>query len=122
MARLSGINIMKIKIIIYTLSGFFAGLSGVIMLSRINSEQPNTSKRFEMDVITGAALGGISVAGGEGKLINVIAGVLIMGMLSNGMTLMNLDEYWQWVVKGIVLLAAVTFDNLQRKRNAKVKL
>lgn len=121
-ARLSGINIMKIKIIIYTLSGFFAGLSGVIMLSRINSGQPNTSEGFEMDVITGAVLGGISVAGGEGKLINVIAGVLIMGMLSNGMTLMNLDEYWQWVVKGIVLLAAVTFDNLQRKRNAKVKL
>ena len=116
-ARLSGINIMKIKIIIYTLSGFFAGLSGVIMLSRINSGQPNTSEGFEMDVITGAVLGGISVAGGEGKLINVIAGVLIMGMLSNGMTLMNLDEYWQWVVKGIVLLAAVTFDNLQRKRN-----
>ena len=121
-ARLSGINIMKIKIIIFTLSGFFAGLSGVIMLSRINSGQPNTSEGFEMDVITGAVLGGISVAGGEGKLINVIAGVLIMGMLSNGMTLMNLDEYWEWVVKGIVLLAAVTFDNLQRKRNAKVKL
>lgn len=121
-ARLSGINITKIKIVIYTLSGLFAGLSGVIMLSRINSGQPNTSEGFEMDVITGAVLGGISVAGGEGKLINVIAGVLIMGMLSNGMTLMNLDEYWQWVVKGIVLLAAVTFDNLQRKRNAKVKL
>ena len=92
------------------------------MLSRINSGQPATSSGFEMDVITGAVLGGISVAGGEGKLVDVIAGVLIMGMLSNGMTLMNLDEYWQWVVKGIVLLLAVTFDNMQRKRNAKVKL
>lgn len=122
MARLSGINVLKMKIFIYTLSGLFAGLSGVIMLSRINSGQPATSSGFEMDVITGAVLGGISVAGGEGKLVNVIAGVLIMGMLSNGMTLMNLDEYWQWVVKGIVLLLAVTFDNMQRKRNAKVKL
>lgn len=121
-ARLSGINVLKMKISIYTLSGLFAGLSGVIMLSRINSGQPNTCSGFEMDVITGAVLGGISVAGGEGKLVNVIAGVLIMGMLSNGMTLMNLDEYWQWVVKGIVLLVAVTFDNMQRKRNAKVKL
>lgn len=121
-ARLSGINVLKMKIFIYTLSGLFAGLSGVIMLSRINSGQPATSSGFEMDVITGAVLGGISVAGGEGKLVNVIAGVLIMGMLSNGMTLMNLDEYWQWVVKGIVLLLAVTFDNMQRKRNAKVKL
>ena len=121
-ARLSGINVLNMKIFIYTLSGLFAGLSGVIMLSRINSGQPATSSGFEMDVITGAVLGGISVAGGEGKLVNVIAGVLIMGMLSNGMTLMNLDEYWQWVVKGIVLLLAVTFDNMQRKRNAKVKL
>lgn len=121
-ARLSGINVLKMKIFIYTLSGLFAGLSGIIMLSRINSGQPATSSGFEMDVITGAVLGGISVAGGEGKLVNVIAGVLIMGMLSNGMTLMNLDEYWQWVVKGIVLLLAVTFDNMQRKRNAKVKL
>ena len=121
-ARLSGINVLKMKIFIYTLSGLFAGLSGVIMLSRINSGQPATSSGFEMDVITGAVLGGISVAGGEGKLVNVIAGVLIMGMLSNGMTLMNLDEYWQWVVKGIVLLLAVTFDNMQRIRNAKVKL
>ncbi len=121
-ARLSGINITKMKVAIYTLSGLFAGLSGVIMLSRINSGQPNTSEGFEMDVITASVLGGISVAGGEGKIVNVIAGVFVMGVLSNGMTLMNLDEYWQWVVKGIVLLVAVAFDNIQRMRNAKVKL
>jgi ribose transport system permease protein len=97
-------------------------LSGIIMLSRINSGQPATSSGFEMDVITGAVLGGVSVAGGEGKIINVIAGVLIMGVLSNGMTLLNLDEYWQWVAKGAVLLFAVAFDNMQRKRSMKVKL
>lgn len=120
-ARLSGINVFWRKIQVYAFSGFFAGLSGVIMLSRINSGQPATGDGFEMDVITGAVLGGVSVAGGEGKLINVIAGVLIMGMLSNGMTLMNLDEYWQWVAKGAVLLFAVSFDNWQRKRNAKTR-
>ena len=117
-ARLSGINVFWRKVQVYALSGFFAGLSGVIMLSRINSGQPNTAEGFEMDVITGAVLGGVSVAGGEGRIINVIAGVLIMGMLSNGMTLMNLDEYWQWVAKGVVLLFAVSFDNWQRKKNA----
>ena len=72
-----------------------------------------------MDVITGAVLGGVSVAGGEGRITNVIVGVLIMGILSNGMTLLNLDEYWQWVVKGLVLFFAVAFDQVQRKR-AKV--
>lgn len=118
-ARLSGINVLVKKIQIYSLSGFFAGLSGVIMLSRLNSGQPATSEGFEMDVITAAVLGGVSVAGGQGKIINVVAGVLIMGMLSNGMTLMNLDEYWQWVAKGAVLLFAVAFDNMQRRRKAK---
>lgn len=120
-ARLSGINVFLRKVQIYAMSGLFAGLSGAIMLSRINSGQPATSEGFEMDVITAAVLGGVSVAGGQGKVINVIAGVLIMGMLSNGMTLMNLDEYWQWVTKGIVLLFAVAFDNVQRKRQSKVK-
>lgn len=120
-ARLSGINVMMRKLQIYAFSGFFAGLSGVIMLSRVNSGQPNTSEGFEMDVITAAVLGGVSVAGGQGKIVNVIAGVLIMGMLGNGMTLMNLDEYWQWVTRGAVLLFAVAFDNWSRKRQSKVK-
>ena len=75
-----------------------------------------------MDVITAAVLGGVSVAGGQGKIVNVIAGVLIMGMLGNGMTLMNLDEYWQWVTRGAVLLFAVAFDNWSRKRQSKVKV
>lgn len=117
-ARLSGISVFKRKIQIYLISGLFAGFSGIIMLSRVNSGQPNTSEGFEMDVITGAVLGGVSVAGGEGKVINVIAGVLIMGVLSNGMTLLNLDQYWQWVVRGVVLLFAVAFDNAQRKKTA----
>lgn len=121
-ARLSGINVMMRKLQIYAFSGFFAGLSGIIMLSRVNSGQPNTSEGFEMDVITAAVLGGVSVAGGQGKIVNVIAGVLIMGMLGNGMTLMNLDEYWQWVTRGAVLLFAVAFDNWSRKRQSKVKV
>lgn len=120
-ARLSGIAVFVRKVQIYAMSGFFAGLSGVIMLSRINSGQPATSEGFEMDVITAAVLGGVSVAGGQGKVMNVIAGVFIMGVLSNGMTLLNLDEYWQWVTKGVVLLFAVAFDNAQRKMKAKVK-
>jgi ribose transport system permease protein len=119
-ARLSGINVVKVKIMVFIVSSFFASLSGIIMLSRINSGQPNVSQGFEMDVITGAVLGGISVAGGEGRIANVIAGVLIMGVLGNGMVLLNLNEYWQWVVKGLVLFAAVAFDNVQKMRGEKV--
>jgi ribose transport system permease protein len=118
-ARLAGINVLWAKIRIFMLSGMFAGLAGVIMMSRINSGQPGTAVGFEMDVITGVVLGGIAVSGGEGKVINVIAGVLIMGVLNNGMTLMHLDEYWQWVVKGIVLLSAVAFNKMQQNRGLK---
>lgn len=118
-ARLSGINVALRKMQIYSLSGLFASIAGIIMLSRINSGQPAVSEGFEMDVITGAVLGGVSVAGGEGEILNVIAGVLVMGILTNGMVLLNLDEYWQWVVKGIVLFIAVAFDNVQKRRGAK---
>lgn len=118
-ARLSGINVTVRKIQIYSLSGLFASIAGIIMLSRINSGQPAVAEGFEMDVITGAVLGGVSVAGGEGRILNVVAGVLVMGILSNGMILLNLDEYWQWVVKGLVLFVAVAFDNVQKRKGAK---
>ena len=118
-SRLSGINVPLRKMQIYSLSGLFASIAGIIMLSRINSGQPAVSEGFEMDVITGAVLGGVSVAGGEGRILNVVAGVLVMGILSNGMVLLNLDEYWQWVVKGIVLFVAVAFDNVQKKQGIK---
>ena len=67
-----------------------------------------------MDVITASVLGGVSLMGGEGRIVNVAAGVLIMGILSNGMTMLNLSEYTQWVVKGLVLLFAVAVDNVQK--------
>jgi ribose transport system permease protein len=115
-ARLSGVNVNHVKRLVYMFSTLFASIAGVVMLSRINSGQPSVAEGFEMDVITGAVLGGVSVSGGEGRIVNVIAGVFIMGILSNGMAIMSLNEYWQWIVKGAVLITAVSFDNMQKKK------
>jgi len=114
-SRLSGIKVNSVKFMIYALSGFFAGLAGIVMLSRTNSAQPTAGKGFEFDVITCVVLGGVSVNGGFGKISNVIAGTLIIGILTNGMVLMNVSTYMQMVVKGIVLILAVGFDSIQNK-------
>ncbi len=113
--RLSGISIRKTTYKIYVLAGILYAVAGLILLSRANSGQPKAGDGYEMDVITACVLGGISVAGGQGRISGVIYGVLIMGVLTNGMIMLNVNEYWQWVVKGVVLLAAVAIDRLSRK-------
>jgi len=115
-ARLSGIRVGRMKYLIYALSGFFAGLAGIVLLSRTNSGQPTAGKGYEFDVITCVVLGGVSVNGGYGKLSNVLAGVLIIGALSNGMVLMNLSSYTQIIIKGVILAFAVGFDCIQKKK------
>lgn len=117
-ARLSGIRVGRIKYLIYALSGFFAGLSGLVLLSRTNSGQPTAGQGYEFDVITCVVLGGVSVNGGYGKFSNVVAGVLIIGALNNGMVLLNVSQYSQMIVKGIILAVAVGFDCLQKKKRA----
>lgn len=118
-ARLSGINVDQITIMVYTISSLMSAVAGVVMLSRINSGQPNTAQSYEMNVIPSAVLGGISLNGGEGKILNVIAGVLIMGCLSTGMTIIGLNEYWQYIVKGVVLTVTVAIDNAQKGKLKK---
>ena len=114
-AMLSGIRVARVKYLIYALSGFFAGLSGIVLLSRTNSGQPTAGKGWEFDVITCVVLGGVSVSGGSGKVSNVVAGVLIIGVLKNGMILMNVNAYAQMIVQGIILALAVGFDCWQKK-------
>ncbi|NDL68359.1 ABC transporter permease [Anaerotalea alkaliphila] len=115
-SRLSGILVGRTKYLVYALSGLFAGLAGIVMLSRTNSAQPTAGLGYEFDVITCVVLGGVSITGGYGKMSNVVAGVLIIGILTNGMVLMNVSTYMQLIVKGIVLALAVGFDSLQKKR------
>ena len=120
-AQLSGINVRQVKYLVYSLSGFFAGLAGLVMLARANTGQPNAGQGYEFDVITCVVLGGVSTTGGSGKMSNVIAGVMIIGVLQNGMVLLNVSSYMQMVVKGIILLVAVGADCVQRQRMLKAK-
>jgi ribose transport system permease protein len=111
---LSGIKVKNVKYLAYTLSGFFAGLAGIVLLSRTNTGQPIAGKGFEFEVLTAIVLGGVSVSGGYGKIANVVAGVCIIGVLSNGLVILNVSQYIQMVIKGMVLLTAVAFDCLQK--------
>jgi ribose transport system permease protein len=118
-AKLSGIGVTGIKYLVYTLSGLFAGISGIVLLSRTNSGQVMAGKGFEFDVLTACVLGGVSVTGGVGKISNVVAGVMILGVLNNGLVLLNVNQYAQMEIKGIVLLFAVAFDTIQKNRKRK---
>jgi ribose transport system permease protein len=120
-SNLSGINVKMVKYLAYTLSGLFAGIAGIVLLSRTNSGQPLAGKGFEFDVLTAAVLGGVSVNGGYGKISNVVAGVFIIGVLSNGMVLLNVSQYVQMVTKGLVLFAAVAFDCIQKSGKFSIK-
>ncbi len=119
-AELSGINIKRVKYLVYSLSGLFAGIAGIVMLSRANTGQPNAGLGYEFDVITCVVLGGVSINGGSGKISNVVAGVLIIGVLSNGMILMDISSYMQMVIKGIILLMAVGSDCIQKAKLLRV--
>ena len=116
-ARLSGIKVARVKIAVYAISGFCSALAGLVMLGRVNSGQPRAGESYEMDVITAVVLGGVSLNGGVGNLSHVIFGVLSLGVLTNGMTMMAVDDYWQRVVKGLILLLAVSFDHYIQKKN-----
>jgi len=118
-SRLSGIPTNRVKLMIFSICGFFTGIAGIVMLSRMNSGQPNAGAGFEFDVLTAVVLGGVSIMGGEGKISGVIAGVLIIGILSNGLILLNVGDYYQSMIKGVVLLGAIGLDGLQRRNKKK---
>jgi ribose transport system permease protein/inositol transport system permease protein len=117
--RLSGVNTSKTTYKIYIYEAFLASLAGLILLSRVNSGQPSLGDAYEMDIITAVVLGGVSVAGGEGKFSRVIIGVLFMGVLANGMNMMNIGDYWQRVVKGSALVIAVAIDLWSKQQKTK---
>ncbi|WP_315076592.1 ABC transporter permease subunit [uncultured Clostridium sp.] len=115
-ARLSGINTDKIKTLAYVISGFASAIAGVIITSRIASASPNAGTGFELDAIAAVVIGGTSLAGGEGKISGTIIGALIIGILNNGLNLMNVSPFYQSIVKGLVILMAVLLDKKSRKK------
>lgn len=118
-ARFSGINVKKIKILVWTISGALAGFCGVVLASRLASGQPSTGEGYETDAIAAAVLVGTSFFGGTGSVGGLLIGVLIIGLISNGLNLMHVNSYWQFVLKGIIIIAAVYVDMVkQKKQNA----
>ncbi|EKP0238292.1 TPA: L-arabinose ABC transporter permease AraH [Aeromonas salmonicida] len=119
-ARLAGVNVVRTKIIIFTMTGLIASIAGIILASRMTSGQPMTSIGFELVVISACVLGGVSMKGGIGKISYIIAGVLILGLMENAMNLLNISPFAQYVVRGLILLAAVLFDRYKQVRKARV--
>ncbi|MBI6872923.1 ribose ABC transporter permease [Clostridium aciditolerans] len=109
-ARLSGINTDKIKALVYVICGATAALSGIVVTSRIGSASPNAGSGFELDAIAAVVLGGTSLSGGEGSVIGTIIGAMIIGVLNNGLNLMNVSPFYQLIVKGFVIILAVILD------------
>ena len=115
---LSGISVIKTKLSAYAISGMLAGVAGLVLLSRTNSGQPSAGIGYEMDAITAVVLGGVSLSGGQGRVSQVMIVVLIMGVLSTGMIMLGINDYVQQLIKGLVLIAAVTFSEFSaRMRN-----
>ena len=119
-ARFSGINVEKIKILVWTFSGLLCAFAGIVLSAKLKSGQPSTSVGAETDAIASCVLGGTSMYGGTGRTSGMIIGVFIIGVISNGLTLMHLDVNWQYVVKGVIILVAVYSDMVrQRKSQAR---
>lgn len=106
-AGLTGINISRYKLGIYALSGLIAGVASIILTARSNAGQPNSGVNFELDAITAAALGGTALSGGKGSVLGTILGVLIIGVLNNGMILLGVSQFYQFIARGVLLVAAV---------------
>lgn len=115
-AKFSGINIKKVQFFAYTFSGLMAAIAGIVLASRMFSGQPTAGEGAELDAIAAVVLGGTSMTGGYGKIGGTVIGALIIGVLSNGLNLMGVSSFWQYIVKGVVILVAVYADVIKRRK------
>jgi len=111
-ARLSGININKVKVWVYAIAGILSAVGGIILVSRLDSAQPNAGMSYELDSIAAVVIGGASLSGGRGSIMGTVQGALIIGVLNSGLVLLNVSPFWQQIIKGFVILLAVIMDRL----------
>ncbi|MGI5122362.1 substrate-binding domain-containing protein [Marinactinospora thermotolerans] len=115
-ARLSGIKVGRQQLVIYALSGLFAAVAGILLASRLSSAQPEAGTGYELDAIAAVVIGGASLSGGVGSAMGTFVGALILGVLRNGLNLLNVSAFWQQVIIGVVIAIAVLSDTLRRRR------
>lgn len=114
-ARLSGIKVRQTKILVFAITGLLCGIAGVIMVGRVNSGSPNAGLGFDLDSIAASIIGGTALAGGEGTVIGTLLGALLLGIIANGLVLMNVSMYWQTIVSGAIIVAVVGIDSMAHK-------
>jgi len=114
-ARLSGVRVKRVKLLVYVISGFCSAAVGLIIASQLVAAHPATGQAFELNAIAAVVLGGTSLMGGRGGIGGTIAGALVIGALADGLVLLGVSEFWQIVIKGIVIIVAVVLDQLQRR-------
>jgi L-arabinose transport system permease protein len=119
-ARLAGVRVERLRVWIFLLQGLVTAMAGLILSSRITSGQPNSAQGFELDVISACVLGGVSLQGGKARIFGVLIGVLIMGTVENVMNLLDVDAFYQYLMRGIILLAAVLLDQLKTRGERRV--
>jgi erythritol transport system permease protein len=115
---LSGIRVDRVKIAVYVISGFCAAVAGLIVSSQLVAAYPASGETFELNAIAAAVLGGTSLSGGRGTIGGTIVGAFVIGVLGDGLVMMGVSEFWQMVIKGLVIIAAVVLDQLQRRISA----
>ena len=121
-ARVAGINIVRHKIIVYSIAGGLAGLAGVVTAARAMSAQAGMGMMYELDAIAAAVIGGTSLFGGRGRIAGTLFGVLILGVISSGFVFLRIDAYYQEMVKGAIIVGAVIVDQIRyKKKNTKDK-
>ena len=113
----AGINVKKIKFIVYAINGVIVGLCGYLWVARYASAQNETASGFELQTIAACVIGGVSIAGGSGSIIGVILGTLFMGILYNALTQINISPFWQMAIQGFVILAAIVFNTVVDRKN-----
>ena len=109
-ARLSGVPIKKIEIIVFTLSGALAAFAGLVLCSRMYSGQPSVGSGYDLDAIAACVLGGTSMTGGKGRISGTVFGAMVIGIISNGLNLIGVSSYWQLIIKGLIIACAVLLD------------
>lgn len=121
-ATLSGVNVNRVKLTVYMISGFCAAIAGLVVASQLVASHPASGETFEMNAIAAAVLGGTSLSGGRGTIGGTIVGAFVIGVLSDGLVMMGVSEFWQMVIKGVVIVGAVILDQMQRRiaRNARL--